>query len=119
MIYAVTQNDHTILYAADTASFFEKTWMEFHQFRLKFDLIILDHTYGPYQPESDHLNAEQVQKHIQRLSQNESFKPGATAFATHIAHEGNPAHPILSEYANQHGYQIAYDGLMVEIKAPL
>jgi len=30
-----------------------------------------------------------------------------------IAHEGNPVHPELVDWAAQHGYEIAYDGLTV------
>jgi phosphoribosyl 1,2-cyclic phosphate phosphodiesterase len=37
----------------------------------------------------------------------------ARAFATHIAHEGNPVHPELVGFAARHGYEIAYDGLTV------
>ncbi|MAT43646.1 MAG: hypothetical protein CL609_15015 [Anaerolineaceae bacterium] len=115
MIFVIKQDGHTILYGVDTASFFDETWLGFHQFNLKFDLIVFDHTYGPQQAESDHLNAESVQKHIHRLQHEDLLQPGAAFFASHIAHEGNPAHSNLAEYAAQYGYQIAYDGLMVEI----
>jgi phosphoribosyl 1,2-cyclic phosphate phosphodiesterase len=37
----------------------------------------------------------------------------ARVFATHIAHEGNPPHPDLVDFAAGHGYEIAYDGLTV------
>jgi phosphoribosyl 1,2-cyclic phosphate phosphodiesterase len=37
----------------------------------------------------------------------------ARVFATHIAHEGNPPHPELAGFAARHGYEIAYDGLMI------
>ena len=37
------------------------------------------------------------------------------AFATHIHHEGNPQHSELVEFAQQHGYEIAYDGLVLAI----
>jgi phosphoribosyl 1,2-cyclic phosphate phosphodiesterase len=43
------------------------------------------------------------------------LRPNARAFATHIAHEGNPAHPVLEEFALQNGYEVAYDGLVLEI----
>jgi phosphoribosyl 1,2-cyclic phosphate phosphodiesterase len=39
----------------------------------------------------------------------------ARVFATHIAHVGNPPHPELADFAAQHGYEIAYDGLTVEV----
>jgi len=37
----------------------------------------------------------------------------ARILATHISHEGNPLHSELSEYAAEHGYEIAYDGLVI------
>ena len=36
-------------------------------------------------------------------------------FATHIAHEGNPAHSDLTAFANQHGYEVAFDGLTLKV----
>ncbi len=38
------------------------------------------------------------------------------AYATHIAHEGNPPHPQLAAFAAEHGYEIAYDGSVVEVE---
>lgn len=42
------------------------------------------------------------------------MRPGGRVFATHIAHEGNPPSE-LSAWAAAHGYEAAYDGLVVEI----
>ena len=39
----------------------------------------------------------------------------ARIFATHISHEGNPVHPELARYAAERGYEVAYDGLAVEV----
>jgi phosphoribosyl 1,2-cyclic phosphate phosphodiesterase len=41
---------------------------------------------------------------------------GARVFATHIAHEGNPAYPELATFAAQYSYEIAYDGLTITIE---
>lgn len=115
MLYSVESNGHSIFYGTDTATLFEETWQAFHQFQLKFDLVILDHTYGPNQPGSDHLSARQVFEHVMRMRHEGILKTDGRAFATHIAHEGNPVHPELVEYATQNGYEIAYDGLVLEI----
>jgi phosphoribosyl 1,2-cyclic phosphate phosphodiesterase len=40
---------------------------------------------------------------------------GGRAFATHIAHEGNPAHAALVQFATTHRYEIAYDGLTLTV----
>ncbi|HSR32364.1 MAG TPA: MBL fold metallo-hydrolase [Anaerolineae bacterium] len=113
LLYAVEADGRTIFYGTDTASLLEETWQGFHRHKLRFDLVILDHTYGPDEPGSDHLSARQVIEHAARMREEGLLTDGARVFATHIAHEGNPAHPELAEFAANHGYQIAYDGLVV------
>jgi len=115
MLYSIESNGHTIFYGTDTAALFEQTWQAFHLFQIQFDLVILDHTYGPSQPGSDHLSAHQVIEHVHRMRQEGLLKSNSRAFATHIAHEGNPAHPELVEFATKNGYEVAYDGLVLEI----
>jgi hypothetical protein len=44
--------------------------------------------------------------------------PRARNFATQIAHEGNPAHADLAAFAEKHGYEVAYDGLVLTISTP-
>jgi len=43
------------------------------------------------------------------------LKENGRVCATHIAHEGNPAHAELVEFAERNGYEIAYDGLVVTL----
>lgn len=115
LLYALQADRRTIFYGTDTAALLEETWQGFHRFKLKFDLVILDHTYGPGQPGSDHLSAQQVIEHVARMRQEGLLSEEARIFATHIAHEGNPPHPKLVQFAQAHGYDIAYDGLEILI----
>jgi phosphoribosyl 1,2-cyclic phosphate phosphodiesterase len=115
LLYAVQANGRTFFYGTDTAALPEETWQAFHKNKLQFDLIILDHTYGPDEPGSDHLSAHQFIEHVTRLREEGLLTPNARAFATHIAHQGNPVHPQLAEFARQNSYEIAYDGLVLEI----
>jgi hypothetical protein len=80
---------------------------------LRFDLVILDHTYGPGKHGSDHLSARLVREHLARMREEGLLAKGARALATHIAHDANPPHPELVAFAAQHGYEIASDGLVV------
>jgi phosphoribosyl 1,2-cyclic phosphodiesterase len=111
LLYAIQAEGRTIFYGTDTAILPEETWQSFHHNNLKFDIVILDHTYGPEEPGSDHLSAHQVIEHLTRMRSEGLLTITARAFATHIAHEGNPVHPDLVNFASQHGYEIAYDGL--------
>jgi hypothetical protein len=85
----------------------------FHVQRLRFDLVVLDHTYGPDHPGDDHLGARDVAAYAARLRAEGLLADGARVLATHIARDANPPHPELAAFASANGYEIAYDGLSV------
>lgn len=113
LLYAVQSKDRTIFYGTDTAGLLEETWQAFHDRRLQFDLVILDHTYGPNEETTDHLAAAQFIEHVQRFREENLLTEKARVLATHIAHEGNPSHDDLKALAAEHGYEPAYDGMVV------
>jgi phosphoribosyl 1,2-cyclic phosphate phosphodiesterase len=113
LLYAIQADGSCIFYGTDTATLPEETWQGFHHQGLRFDLVILDHTYGPEESGNDHLSARQVIEHVARMREEGLLTDEARVLATHIAHQGNPPHPELVDYAGQHGYEIAYDGLTV------
>ena len=115
MLYAIETSGRAIFYGSDTAALFEDTWQVIRERGIRFDLVILDHTYGRDQSGTDHLNAEQVSEHAARMRAEGVLQGGARVLATHIAHEGNPAHDELDALAREHGYEIAYDGLVLNI----
>lgn len=113
LLYAVSTEERSLFYSTDTATLSEDIWAAFHNHRCRFDLVILDHTYGPEEPGTDHLSARQLIAHAGRMREEGLLTEGARIFATHIAHEGNPPHPELATFARMHGYEVAYDGLKV------
>ena len=113
LLYAVEGRGRSIFYGVDTARLPEETWQALHDYALRFDVVILDHTYGPGLPGSDHLSADQFIEHVARMRDENLLSDGARLLATHISHEGNPVHPELSDFAAGHGYEIAYDGLTI------
>lgn len=115
LLYVLQLGKRSIFYGTDTATFPDETWRAFHSINLRFDMVILDHTYGPDQVSSDHLCARECIEHLARMQEEGLLNDGARLFATHIAHEGNPPHPQLVDFAAQYGYEVAYDGLEVEI----
>lgn len=119
LLYALSQGGHSIFYGTDTSVLSEEVWQGFHDRDLKFNLVILDHTYGPGDKgSSDHLNAEQFIEQFTRMEEEDLLADGARMLATHIAHETNPAFPELSAFANARGYEIAYDGLTIQMPDP-
>ena len=113
LLYAVEADGRTIFYGTDTATLLDETWQAFHRHRLRFDVVILDHTYGPDEPGSDHLSAQQFIEHAARMRAEGLLTDKARILATHVAHAGNPVHPELADFAARHGYEVAYDGLTV------
>lgn len=113
LLYAVMKDDCCIFYGTDTAIFPETVWQGFHAHGLRFDIVILDHTYGPQETGSDHLSALELIEHAARMRAEGLLKEGGRVLATHIAHEGNPPHPELSSFASDNDYEIAYDGLVI------
>jgi phosphoribosyl 1,2-cyclic phosphate phosphodiesterase len=82
---------------------------------MRFNVVILDHTYGPEQPGSDYLSAHEVIEVANRMRAEGVLGPDGRVFATHVAHEGNPAHTDLAAFAKHQGYEVAYDGLVLTI----
>jgi phosphoribosyl 1,2-cyclic phosphate phosphodiesterase len=114
LLYAIEAEGCCIFYGTDTATLSEETWQAFHRHPMRFDVVILDHTYGPEEVGgSDHLSAQQFIEHVARMREEGLLADQAHVLATHIAHEGNPVHPELAALAARHGYEIAYDGLTV------
>jgi phosphoribosyl 1,2-cyclic phosphate phosphodiesterase len=115
MLYSVKEEGKTIFYGTDTVAFPEVVWAAFRRLGLCFDVVILDHTYGPGTGGGDHLNADQFIAHRKRFQREGLLADGARVIATHISHTGNPAHAELAAYGRRNGYEIAYDGLAIEI----
>ena len=113
LLYAIAKDGYTKFYGTDTGTLSEDTWKAFSVNKLRFSVVVLDHTYGPEEQGSDHLSSSQFVQQIRRMREEGLLADQARIFATHIAHEGNPVHPQLVDYAAQHGYEIAYDGLTV------
>ncbi|MFN2185367.1 MAG: MBL fold metallo-hydrolase [Anaerolineae bacterium] len=113
LLYAIQQGKSSVLYGTDTAALPEEFWQELHLRRFRFDLAIWDHTYGPDEEERDHLSAREVTAYAARMREEGLLADRGRVLATHIAHEGNPAHPELAAFALRHGYEVAYDGLVV------
>ncbi len=114
-LYAIEQDNHAVFYGSDTGEFPDETWAALQELNIEFDVVILEHTKGINDYFDFHLNAGQMIDHFTRMQREGIMKDNARVIATHIAHDCNPTHLSLVEYGKQHGYEIAYDGLMVDL----
>jgi hypothetical protein len=92
-----------------------ETWDALAYFGKACDLVVLDHTFGFKKRSSGHMNAEQFLEQVARLREIGLLRESSRIFATHIGHHSNPTHPELVTFAAQHGYEVAYDGLAIEV----
>lgn len=113
LLWAITENDFSLFYGTDTDTIPEASWKEFHERNLKFNVVVLDHTYGPDVDGTGHLNANRFVQQVRRMKREQLLADSARILATHISHEGNPPHAELSEFAARFGYEIPYDGLVI------
>jgi phosphoribosyl 1,2-cyclic phosphate phosphodiesterase len=113
LLYSITEGDFTVFYGTDTDILSESVWQGIKDKNLKFNVVILDHTYGPNADGGGHLNVNRYIEHVKRFKSENLLTDNARILATHLSHEGNQTHEELSKYARQIGYEIAYDGLMV------
>jgi phosphoribosyl 1,2-cyclic phosphate phosphodiesterase len=115
MLYLIEREGRVIFYATDTSDLPEATWEALEQYGKPCDLLALDHTFGFQKRFDGHLNAEHFLEQVVRLRQIGLLTDASRVFATHIAHHSNPIHPEFVTVAAQQGYEVAYDGLVVEV----
>lgn len=115
MLYLIERAGRVIFYGTDTGEMPQATWDALATIGKRCDLVVLDHTFGYQGRSNGHMNAEQFLEQVARLRELGLLADGARIFATHLGHHSNPTHEELVVFARQHGYEVAYDGLTLEI----
>ncbi|MCB0062104.1 MAG: hypothetical protein KDE19_08320 [Caldilineaceae bacterium] len=115
MLFVISQGDRTLFYGTDTSEMSEETWQALEDDGRAFNVVVFDHTFGFKGRSGGHMNAEQFLEQVTRLRQANLLADDARIYATHLGHHSHPAHEELSAYARQHGYEVAYDGLVITV----
>jgi phosphoribosyl 1,2-cyclic phosphate phosphodiesterase len=115
LLYVIEREGRTLFYATDTGELPEESWRALADGRHRFDVAAMDHTFGFQGRARGHLNAEQFGEQVARMRAEGMLKEGARVFAHHLAHHSHPPHPELSELTRARGYEVAYDGLAVDV----
>ena len=117
LLYSISLGDQAVFYGTDTSVLSDEVWEHLQQARIRYDVVILDHTYGigfESRP-ADHLASKDVAAHADRFRENGLLMDNGVVYATHLSHEGYLEHDALDEYAREHGYRVAYDGLRLQL----
>lgn len=115
LLYLIERDGRTLFYATDTGPLPDAAWETLARWGGRINLVVMDHTFGFRERSTGHLNAEDFQAQIERLSTERLLDMDCRIFAHHLGHHSNPDHETLSAYATQHGYEVAYDGLRIAI----
>jgi len=115
LVYLIKQNDKTIFYGTDMSVFGDEIYEYLNKNKIIIDLLILDQTYGHGIKADEHLNADMICEIIFKLKENKNITQNSKIFATHLSHEGNFTYDKQNSIALKNGYEIAFDGLMINI----
>jgi len=108
LMYIVKKGDASFFYACDTPLLTDRAWQLIEGLDFDINIAACDQTYGPDTPGGGHMHANQTAEFAARLKNTK-------VYATHISHEGTPPHAELEKWTRERGYEVAYDGLTIEI----
>lgn len=112
-LYLIKQGKKTLLYATDTPQISDIAVKELSG--EKIDCIFLDESFGVRDYMFSHLNIEEFDLYVKTLKNNNLLSENCVIYATHLTHDGNPPHDELEKILNKYGYQVAYDGMELQL----
>lgn len=115
MLFLIERDGRRLFYATDTGPLAEEAWATLERASGPIHAVALDHTFGYGKRYSGHLNADQFGEQLARLRATGVLADDARIFAHHIAHHSNPPYPEMLDFTTTRGYDVAYDGLSIEV----
>ena len=116
MLFAIRKHGRSLLYGSDTSVLPEDFWPCVAERGRMFDVVVFDHNDGFMRSHSaTHMGSEAVLAAFDRMRELGLVNASTRLLGTHIAHHSSGTHEVISDRAVALGYDIAYDGLVVEI----
>lgn len=116
MLFAIEKNGRRILWASDTSTLPEDTWPRVAELGWTFDVVVFDHNDGFTRPASPtHMGSKAMLSEYATMKSLGLVNDSTRLLGTHIAHHSNTIHEVEAERARALGYDIAYDGLIVNV----
>lgn len=113
LIYLIEKDGKCILYGTDVLYLDDAAWKILSAKRI--DVLLLDQTYGKGCNNGGHLDVEQIGEIVTKMRTINAIHSETRIYATHISHEGNGTHDEMRAVAKNYGYDIAYDGMEIEV----
>lgn len=116
MLYAIECEGRRLFWGTDTTSVPEDTWPRLADLGWTFDVVVFDHNDGFMRPVSpSHMGSEGMRAELARMRELGLVNAGTQVYGTHIAHHSHGSHSAELARARELGYEIAWDGLVVEV----
>ena len=113
LLYVISQNNKNIFYATDTPPLTDIALEQLQN--IKLDVVIMDHTFGNVDYSFSHLNEKLFIEQLKKLKEINCIDDNTKIYGTHISHDGMGCHEEIAKRAISNGYNIAYDGMELEI----
>lgn len=116
MLFAIRKGDVSLLYASDTSELPADVWPRVAEHGWHFDTVVFDHNDGfqrAYSP--THSGSGGVLQEMERMRAVGLVDDETRLYGTHLGHHSNTVHEIESARAQELGYDIAYDGLVIDV----
>ena len=114
--YAITTQGKAILWLHDTGFPFEKTLRALENLKIYFDLVSMDCSLETGTlPGKDHMDILQCARTAEKLRSMKCADDNTVFCLSHIGHLVNRTHEELQQEANKFGFQVAYDGMEINL----
>lgn len=116
MLFAIEREGRRFFYGTDTTSLPEGTWDRLAELGWAFDVVVFDHNDGFARPVSPtHMGSEGMRHEVSLMRDCALVTDATRVLGTHLGHHSNGPHSVESARARELGYDIAWDGLVVEV----
>lgn len=116
MLFAIEKDGRALLWGSDTSILPDDVWPRVAAAGWHFDVVVFDHNDGFARHASEtHMGSGAVRAEFARMKQLGLVDEATRLFGTHLGHHSNSTHEVESARAREHGYDIAWDGLVVDI----
>lgn len=116
MLFAIERDGRRLFWGTDTTSLPDDTWPRLADLGWTFDVVIFDHNDGFMRDASKtHMGSGAVLAEYDRMRSAGLVSEETRLLGTHLAHHSNSTHEVESERAQALGYDIAWDGLIVDV----
>ena len=116
MLFAIERDGKRMFYGTDTSTLPDETWPRMAELGWTFDLVVFDHNDGFTRSVSPtHMGSEGMLREVGIMRELGMISDATQILGTHIAHHSNGPHSVESARAEALGYEIAWDGLVVEV----